>query len=164
MNEKELYLLLQKSECKFDVDNLGCGMLVYKEVIDNYWRTRYLLNTQTKTAYEIVGKDLKLKSFHVEDIDTKSIHEFEYLCNALNFSAYYPFFINNFESGLAYVTWTLHPDGIYFMDDDGFGMESCNEEIIGGYIDTNCKMVIKFQDLRDKQLRLIMYNEAIKLI
>lgn len=47
------------------------------------------------------------------------------------------------------------------MDEDGFGMESCVEESIGAYIDTNCKVLVKFQDMEDGHRRERLYEEAL---
>ena len=69
MDGKELYRWLQSRESQYSIRDLECGMLVYKYVIDGYWRTCYLVNTRTKMAYEIVGPDLRLKSFTVDDIE-----------------------------------------------------------------------------------------------
>jgi hypothetical protein len=49
------------------------------------------------------------------------------------------------EEGLARVDWMLYPDGRYFGDEDGFGMEDNDEVNIYGYIDTNCRVVKKFR-------------------
>ena len=162
MNGKELYHLLRQQENRYSTSDLGCGMIRYKEVIDGYWRTRYLLNTNTQMAYEIVGYDLFLKSFKPDDVDMSSVHKFEYAENAYSMAAHYPFDICVFKNGVAYVSWTLHPDGMYFMDEDGFGMESCEEESIGAYIDTHCRILIKFQDMKDMHTRERLYEEALR--
>ena len=169
MNGKELYHLLRQQENRYSTSDLGCGMIRYKEVIDGYWRTRYLLNTNTQMAYEIVGYDLFLKSFKPDDVDMSSVRKFEYVGNACRMAAHYPFDICVFRNGVAYVSWTLHPDGMYFMDEDGSGMESYEEESIGAYIDTNsnpnsnsnsnsnCMVLIKFQDMKDIHTRERLY-------
>ena len=69
MDGKELYRWLQSRESQYAIRDLDCGMLVYKYVIDGYWRTCYLVNTRMQTAYEIVGWNLLLKSFTKNDID-----------------------------------------------------------------------------------------------
>jgi len=47
------------------------------------------------------------------------------------------------------------------MDEDGFGMEPCVEESIGAYIDTNCKVLVKFQDVEGKHARERFYEIAL---
>ena len=159
MDGRELYRWLQSRASQYSIRDLGCGMLVYKYVIDGYWRTCYLVNTRTQTAYEIVGWNLLLKSFTQEDIDMESVRKFEHAGNACRLAAHYPFDIYPFKNGVAYVSWTLYPDGMYFMDEDGFGMEPCVEESIGAYIDTNCKVLVKFQDMEDRYIRERLYEE-----
>lgn len=50
---------------------------------------------------------------------------------------------------------------MYFMDEDGFGMEPCIAESIGAFIDTNCRVLVKFQDMEDKHIRERLYEEAL---
>lgn len=163
MMEKELYQLLREQDKKYAHRDLGCGMLVYEEVINDYWRTRFLLNTKTQTACEIVGQDLTLKAFTPDDVDMESISKYEYARNARNMAAHYMFTIYPFDDGVAYVSWTLHPDGMYFMDSDGYGMEACDEETIGAFIDSDCRVLIPFQDMDDKHKRYRLHNEALKI-
>ena len=161
MDGKELYRWLQSRESQYSIRDLECGMSVYKYVIDGYWRTCYLVNTRTKMAYEIVGPDLRLKSFTVDDIEVGLVQKIEHASNAFRLAAHYPFEIYPFKRGIAYVSWTLYPDGMYFMDEDGFGMEPYEEETIGAYIDTNCKVLVKFQDIEDWHTRDRLYKEAL---
>ena len=162
MIREKLYSLLKEQEKNYSVKNLGCGMLLYEEVVDGYWRCRYLLNENKRTAFEIVGRDLFLKAFTVADVETDLIAHFEYSRNALRLAAHYPFSIYPFKKGVAYVSWTLHPDGMYFRDDDGYGMEPCDEEAIGAYIDTDCRVLVKFRDIGDGDTRMRLYEEALK--
>lgn len=161
MDGKELYRWLQGRECQFSMRDMGCSMWVYKSVIDGYWRTRYLVNTLTLTAHEIVGCDLLLKSFTYDDIDMESVCRCEHVANAYRLAAYYPFDIYPYRNGVAYVCWTLYPDGMYFRDEDGYGMEPCVEESVGAYIDTNCEVLVKFQNVQDRYTRERLYEEAL---
>lgn len=47
------------------------------------------------------------------------------------------FWIYGYKDGKAAVEWTLQPDGEYFEDEDGFGVENCEEITLWSYIDTN---------------------------
>ena len=63
-----------------------------------------------------------------------------------------------FKDGICVLCWTLYPDGEYFMDSDGFGMEDNAEETIYGVIDTDLNFVEPFRPVRHveayfKQLR-----------
>ena len=86
---------------------------------------------------------------------------FEHAGNACRLAAHYPFDIYPFKNGVACVSWTLYPDGMYFMDEDGFGMEPCVEESTWAYVDTNCKVLVKFQDMEDRHIRERLYEEAL---
>ena len=72
--------------------------------------------------------------------------------------------IGDYQDGLAYVSWMLYPDGRYFADEDGFGMEDNDEVNISAYIDTQCRVVVKFQDMEDDGKRRRLREEAIKNI
>lgn len=71
-------------------------------------------------------------------------------------------FILYYHDGIAYVSWMLYPDGRYFSDEDGFGMEDNDEVNISAYIDTQCQVVVKFQDMEDSEKRKQQQEEAIK--
>ncbi len=60
--------------------------------------------------------------------------------------------------------WMLYPDGRYFADEDGFGMEDNDEVNISAYIDTQCRVVVKFQDMEDEGKRRRLREEAIKAL
>lgn len=45
--------------------------------------------------------------------------------------------------------WQLNPDGRYYMDDDGFGMTDDEEINIYGIIDTEGRVVVKFQTINN---------------
>lgn len=47
----------------------------------------------------------------------------------------------------------LYSDGRYFADEDGFGMEDNDEVNISAYIDTQCRVVVKFQNMEDGEKR-----------
>jgi hypothetical protein len=63
-----------------------------------------------------------------------------------------------YKDGVARVEWMLYPDGRYFADEDGFGMEDNDEVNINAYIDTECRVLVKFQNMEGKSL----FNEALK--
>lgn len=148
MESHELYLTLRDrlGRGEFRRTDLGEGMAVLENVIGGYWRERYLLNDNLGTAYELMDGSLRLKFVTRDDIDWPSVSKLENNENTYTFSAYYPrFSVGRFTDGVASVKWTLYPDGMFFMDEDGFGMEHNNESAIIGYIDTRCHVVIPFQ-------------------
>ncbi len=150
MNAKELYIELQKSE--YDdypynrIIHCGEGMELVEEVINGYWRERFLINHDKKEAFELMNRKLTLTFLKKEDVDWEDVKKLENTHNAYTFSAYYQrFAVASFRNGVALVEWTLYPDGRYFMDDDGYGMEDNDKSVLYGYIDTKARVVVPFQ-------------------
>lgn len=150
MTAKELYLELKKS--KYDdrpydrLSDMGNRMEIVEEVIYGYWRERFLLNNAEETAYELMDGSLHLKFLTEKDVDWDSVKTLENNSNAYSFSAYYQrFAVEKYKDGVALVEWTLYPEGRYFMDEDGFGMEDNDESVLYGFIDTHANVVVPFQ-------------------
>ena len=150
MNAKELYIELQKS--KYDerpfhrIKDCGDRMEIVEEVISDYWRERFLINHDEKEAYEVMNSCLSLTFISNDDVDWRDVETLENNSNAYSFSAYYQrFAIGKFKNGVALVEWTLYPDGQYFMDEDGYGMEDNDESVLYGFIDTHANVVVPFQ-------------------
>lgn len=65
---------------------------------------------------------------------------------------------DGFQDGICAISWVLYPDGIYFADSDGFGIEDNNEEEVYAIIDSNLDIIEPFRPIKDvaaylKQLR-----------
>lgn len=58
--------------------------------------------------------------------------------------AHYPTNIRIFKNGIAEVEWQVSPDGMYYMDDDGYGMTNDVEISLFGYIDRSGHVVGPF--------------------
>ena len=56
---------------------------------------------------------------------------------------------DGFKNGLCAISWMLYPDGRYFADSDGFGMEDNDEEEVYAIIDTNLNIVKPFRPIKD---------------
>ena len=56
---------------------------------------------------------------------------------------------DGFKNGLCAISWMLYPDGRYFADEDGFGMEDNDEEEVYAIIDTDLKIVEPFRPIKD---------------
>ena len=56
---------------------------------------------------------------------------------------------DGFKDGLCAISWMLYPDGRYFADSDGFGMEENDEEEVYAIIDTNLNIVEPFRPIKD---------------
>lgn len=150
MNAKELYNELQKpmyDERPFSrMKNWGEGMEIVEEVISDYWRERFLIDHNAKEAFQLMDRGLMLTFISKDDVDWTGVETLENNHNAYAFSAYYQrFAVEKFKNGVALVKWTLYPDGYYFMDEDGYGMEDNDESALYGFIDKKARVVIPFQ-------------------
>lgn len=56
---------------------------------------------------------------------------------------------DGFKEGLCAITWMLYPDGRYFADSDGFGMEDNDEEEVYAIINTDLEIVEPFRPIED---------------
>ena len=56
---------------------------------------------------------------------------------------------DGFKDGLCAISWMLYPDGRYFADEDGFGMEDNDEEEVYAIIDTGLNIVEPFRPIKD---------------
>ena len=56
---------------------------------------------------------------------------------------------DGFKEGLCAITWMLYPDGRYFADSDGLGMEDNDEEEVYAIINTDLEIVEPFRPIED---------------
>lgn len=56
---------------------------------------------------------------------------------------------DGFKYGLCAITWMLYPDGRYFADSDGYGMEDNDEENVYAIMDTNLEIIQPFRPVED---------------
>lgn len=148
------------SNYPFNSTDLGEGMSVIEEVIMQYWKPRFLVDHESKRAYEFMNNNEYLQTVGSDDILWSSLTGVseEALDRARRLFAHYPTFIRKYKNGVAEVSWQINPDGQYFMDEDGFGMTNDEEIEIYGFIDRTGKVVVKFQMINDfdvlKQMRV----------
>ncbi len=156
---KKLYKslsLMRFNDCRFRIHELDEGISVIEQVIDGWWKQRYLMNENEYRAYEIMDEDLKFVNFTTDDIDWKSIKCLpEYMKErARNLSVRFPTFVRRFQNGVAEAYWQLNPDGRYYRDEDGYGMTDDEETSVYGFIDTEMNMLVKFQYIGSDRNRL----------
>lgn len=134
-----------------DGDNHG------RDLGDNiaaFWgkgKTFILVNMQTGRLRELVSEDGRLL-VEDKDIDYDSIHRHHdhyHRCVdckrvEFGFNRY-----NDFKNGLCALVWTTYPDGCYFADGDGFGMEDNDEEKVYCIINANLEIIVPFQPMDD---------------
>lgn len=168
--EEKLYQELYREEYTkrpFDYDDLGEGMGVIGETMCGWWKHRYLINHNTKCAYEFMDKHQRLCTVTEDDIDWESLKALpkkaQERARALSF--HFPSFILGFKNGVAEVSWQLNPDGQYYRDEDGYGMTDDEEIEIYGFIDQNAKVVVKFRNINEDYSELdTMRQEAEEIV
>ncbi len=126
------------------LSDMGEGMEIVKEFIGGYWGERFLINHNARTAYMLMTRDRRLCFVNEIDVNWNDVRSLENNSNAYSYSAEYQFSVYMFEEGVALVRWTLYPDGRFFMDEDGYGMEHCRESTLYGYIDRHAHVVLPF--------------------
>ena len=142
---KKLSLLLYKDH-PYNKRDLGENMTLVNQVIGQYWKPRYLMDNEAKCAYEFMSIDEVLQIVTDEDIDWDSLKglpqdAFE---RAKAHSFHFPGHVYQYKNGVAEVEWQLNPDGMYYRDEDGFGMTDDEEINLYGAIDRKGKVVKKF--------------------
>lgn len=144
--------------------DMGCGMLRFSN--RSYGNKQiFIVNPALKIIYPISEANGKLVGFTHDDIDWDSVNQLEHNGDAERLVADYGgLSIGDYQDGIAHVNWMLYPDGRYFADEDGFGMEDNDEVNISAYIDTQCRVVVKFQEMEDDEKRKILREEALKTL
>ena len=145
---EDLMAEMKKDEADrdFNFKDKGCGMISFWS---KAWGNKHhiVVNTVLKKAYTIVNPDGDIVGFTKDDIDWDNVNQLEHNYDAMNLHASYAFGITDYKDGVAQVEWMLYPDGRYFADEDGFGMEDNDEVYICATIDTECRVVVKFRDI-----------------
>ena len=110
----------------------------------------YLVNQVTGKVRKIVERG-KLVGFPDEEIDYEAIDKLENSHNAHTRDIDYAG-INrwtNCKNGLIALSWMLYPDGRYFADEDGFGMEDNDEVTVYCVINEDLEVVRPFAPVED---------------
>lgn len=107
----------------------------------------YIVNTETKKYKKLVDANGGVVGFTKDDIDYKSLEGVEHSGCAYSMVSRYAGIgrWDNFHNGICALGWTLYPDGRYFADEDGYGMEDNDEVEIYCVIDKNFKVLKPFQ-------------------
>lgn len=127
-------------------NDLGEDMALVTQVIGRYWKPRYLMDKEARCAYEFMSIDEVLQIVTNEDIDWDSLKGLpqDAFDRAKAHSFHFPGHVYQYKNGVAEVEWQLNPDGMYYRDEDGFGMTDDEEINLYGAIDRKGKVVKKF--------------------
>ena len=163
--DEKLYQLLNTPKYNthiYETCQAGEGMAVINECIWGWWKPRFVLNHNAKTAFEFMDSNECLVTVTTDDIDFDSLNDLpeDVVEVAQCLSIHFPSFIRWFHNGAAQVDWQLNPDGRYYQDDDGYGMTDDEEIEIYGFIDTNGNVLVKFKAIKDRKELEIMRKEA----
>jgi len=163
--DKKLYLLLNTERYRsgqYKTEDLGEGMAVIYQVIWGWWKPRFVLNHNDKTAFEFMDSHERLVTVTTDDIDFESLKDLpeDVVEVAQCLSIHFPTFIRGYCNGVAQVDWQLNPDGRYYQDDDGYGMTDDEEIEIYGFIDTEGNVLVKFRAIKDSRELETMRKEA----
>lgn len=147
--EEKLYrelCLSQYQDLPLVQNDWGEDMALVTQVIGRYWKPRYLMDKEARCAYEFMSIDEVLQIVTDEDIDWDSLKglpqdAFE---RAKAHSFHFPGHVYQYKNGVAEVEWQLNPDGMYYRDEDGFGMTDDEEINLYGAIDRKGKVIKKF--------------------
>ena len=147
--EEKLYKRLcahQYRDRPYEQRDLGEGMTLVSQVIGEYWKPRYLLDNEAKCAYEFMSIDEVLQIVTDEDIDWDNLKGLpqDAFDRAKAHSFHFPGHVYQYKNGVAEVEWQLTPDGMYYRDEDGFGMTDDEEINLYGAIDKKGKVIKKF--------------------
>ncbi len=128
-NTKELYKMLSADfgiERKYYFSNLGGGMMQARE--RDSCRI-FLINKTDKEAWTLVGFTGCFEYWNAAAVEICTAFDLPERVqrNAISTLANYYFGVNPFKDGVACVQWTLQPDGCYYADSDGYGMNDDDE-------------------------------------
>ena len=111
---------------------------------------RYLVNNVTGKARQISTPGYVV-GFSDEEIDFETIDKLPHGHKAHDRSMDYGAICwwDRCQNGLIALSWTLYPDGRYFADSDGYGMEDNDEETIYCVLNDNLEVVRPFTVVPD---------------
>lgn len=138
LNDKKHEIM--QDDC--EIDNLGEGMKIMKKSICGWWKPIILVDCKNKTAMMFMNpEDETLMNVPDEAIDWESLKGQDCIDRVKARDAHFPTNIRGFHNGTAEVEWQVSPDGMYYMDDDGFGMTDDEEVSLIGRIDREGRIV-----------------------
>ena len=114
-------------------------------------REVYLANTKTGKIRKLSDEYWLLADDDEIDHDAISKSSFNGIGNARAKAVRYAIInrYDGFKDGLCAISWMLYPDGMYFADEDGFGMEANDEETVYAIIDTELNIIEPFRPVED---------------
>ena len=137
-----------------DAYNIGENMAVY----NGEGKSFTVINKKTGEARMFVSASGELLAADNE-IDIEAIKG---ECPNFNGSKVVEYWFgrySNFKNGICALCWTISPDGRYFADEDGFGMEDNDEKNVYCIINKKMEIIVPFQPMNDVEEMLKKYGK-----
>lgn len=114
----------------------------------------FFANSRTGKARQLLDENSNLVGFEDRDFDWEKLKAVEHPYDVNHKHVDYGGLgrYNDFCDGVCCLCWMLHPDGRYYADEDGFGMEDDDEENIYCIIDSHLRIVIPWQPMTDEEM------------
>ena len=134
---------------KLSIHPIGEGMLWIGESRGPL----FFANSHTGKARQLLDENSNLVGFEDRDFDWEKLkaveHPYDVNHKHVDYGGLGRYW--DFSDGVCCLCWMLHPDGRYYADEDGFGMEDDEEENIYCVIDSNLRIVIPWQPMTDEE-------------
>lgn len=144
---------------KLSIHPIGEGMLW----IGDSHGPLFFANSHTGKARQLLDENSHLVGFRDCDFDWERLktveHSYDLSRQYVNYGGLGRYY--DYRDGVCCLCWMLYPDGRYFADEDGYGMEDNEEEYIYCIIDNNLRVIIPWQPMRDGEIGVKM-SEAIE--
>lgn len=113
----------------------------------------YIVNTKTNEMRQLVDTTGHVVGFEEKDFDWEKLKKIEHRrCLDDRVIAYAGIGrYSDYHDGVCCIRWMLYPDGRYFADSDGYGMEDNDEENIYCILDKHLRVLIPFQPMTDEE-------------
>lgn len=148
---------------RFLVADWGCGMTRYRSFgFGN--KGLILVNEEKQEAHMLVYPNGELAGFTADDMDMERIAKMNYTYDVKHMRVSHRLEVERFRDGLALVSWMLHPDGSNDVDEDGYGRQDDDEVWLYAYIDTDCRVLVKFQPMETLEDRGYFFRIAMRVL
>lgn len=119
-------------------------------IISNSTGRLIIINLDTGKWREFVSeyRDLRITDDEIDfDAMEKGCPHYKRPCKYLSYSGLGRW--DDFKDGICALSWMVYPDGRYFADEDGYGMEDNSEENAYCIIDRDLNIIVPFRPYKD---------------